>query len=375
MERWAFDRIKQDLDQKIILLSGPRQVGKTTLSRSLFSRYSYLNYDVPEHRVAVQKKDWNRLSDLVIFDELHKMKNWKSWIKGIYDVEGVLPRLLITGSAKLDVARKMGDSLAGRHFLYRLHPFCLKELASQMDEGECFRRLMTVGGFPEPFLANDITYYNRWRRSHLDIILRQDLLDVENVKQIQNIETLIELLRMRVGSTVSYAALARDLECDATTVKRWLTLLENLFIIFTVTPWSKNIARSLLKEPKYYFYDNGQIPIENTGARFENLLACMLYKEMHRLEDVEGKRTALHYLRTKEGKEVDFCFMVDGIPRLLVEAKYGDTNPSPQLKWFAQFFQKNTPQLLQVVGTEFESYLSREGVHVIPITKLVAYLS
>ena len=254
MERWMSARVQQDLERKIVLLSGPRQVGKTTLSKSLFPSYTYLNYDAPEHRVALQKKEWNRASDLVIFDELHKMKNWKSWIKGIYDVEGVSPRLLITGSAKLDIARKMGDSLAGRHFLYRLHPFCIKELASQMDARECFTRLMTVGGFPEPFLINDLTYYDRWRRSHLDIILRQDLLDVENVRQIQSIETLIELLRTRVGSSISYAALARDLERDATTVKRWLSLLENLFVLFKVLPWSKNIARSLLKKPKYYFY-------------------------------------------------------------------------------------------------------------------------
>lgn len=349
MNRDLATPILRDLDKKIVLLTGPRQVGKTTLAKSLVEGAEYFNFDAPEHRSILRAKHWSRQAPLVIFDELHKMKGWKSWIKGIYDTEGVRPRLLVTGSAKLDVARKMGDSLAGRHFLYRLHPLTLNELHGAMKPEEGLRRLMAYGGFPEPFLENDPEFYARWRRSHLDIILRQDLLDLEQVRQIPAIETLIELLRARVGTPVSYEALARDLEVSATTVKRWTILLENLFVLFRVTPWHRNIARALLKSPKFYFYDNGLV-LGDEGARFENLVACALLREAHRREDLQGAKTNLHYLRTKEGREVDFLLVQDGTPRLLLETKWADPEPSKHLAWFAEHFGKAKPATIQIVG-------------------------
>jgi uncharacterized protein len=153
--------------------------------------------------------------------------------------------------------KKVGDSLAGRFFQYRLHPLDIKEahLGLGVSGEEAFERLMAVGGFPEPFLKNDLRFYRRWQQSHTDIILKQDVLEIGSVRDIAAIEMLIALLKSRVGSTVSYASLARDLERDPTTIKRWLQLLENRYVIFPVLPYSKNIAKSLLKSPKYYFYD------------------------------------------------------------------------------------------------------------------------
>jgi hypothetical protein len=160
------------------------------------------------------------------------MNKWKRWLKGIYDTEGVRPRLLVTGSAKLNTYKKVGDSLAGRYFQYRLHPFDLKEVKSSYTPEEAFARLWNCSGFPEPFIDGTQIFYHRWRRSHLDIILRQDLIDIQTVRDIKAIEDLIELLKNNVGSTVSYANLARALEKDAKTVKRWLQLLEDLYVIF-----------------------------------------------------------------------------------------------------------------------------------------------
>ncbi len=257
MERYLEKFIHEDMKEKIILLSGPRQVGKTTLSRQLVESNSYLNYDSSSDRRVILAEEWSRDVRLVIFDELHKMKKWKSWIKGVYDSEGASPALLVTGSARLDTYRKGGESLAGRFFSFRLHPLTVKEICHLLEEkpSKALDDLIRFGGFPEPYLKKSDTFAKRWRRTHTDTIIRQDLLDLERVRDIKSIEILIDLLRTRVGSTTSYTSLANDLQVSIHTVKHWLQILENLYIIFPVRPYHKNITRSLLKESKYYFYD------------------------------------------------------------------------------------------------------------------------
>lgn len=357
MKRYLKKYIQFDLDKKIVLITGPRQCGKTTLAKQLFDQYDYFNYDSAEDRLALKHKTWDRKKPLIIFDELHKMKQWKRWLKGVYDTEGIPPELLVTGSAKLNTYKKVGDSLAGRYFQYRLHPLDLKEAYHlwQQDSEEIFNRLYHCGGFPEPFLNGSESYYKRWRRSHLDIILRQDLIDLHAVRDIKAIETLVLLLKNRVGSSVSYTNLARELERDANTIKRWLLLLENLYIIFRVTPYHKKISRSLLKEPKFYFYDTAQVE-NDKGARLENLVACALLKELDFIEDTHGDNTGLHYLRTKDGKEIDFLITINNKPTHMIEAKWSDMTP---LSAFAHFktFLPHTQQIQLV------KELTRETTH------------
>ena len=347
MERAQADAILTDLKRKTVLLSGPRQVGKTTLSRMLLPEdHDYLNYDHPEHRLLVDQRAWDRAKSLVVLDELHKKKAWKSWLKGIYDVEGIPPALLVTGSARLDTARKTGDSMAGRYFLHRLHPLDVKEVRSQLAPAEALDRILEVGGFPEPFLEGDPAFAGRWRRTHLDIILRQDLPDLIATSNIRSIETLIELLRRRVGATVSHANLARDLQCDAKTVKRWIELLRDLYVLFPVTPFSRKVARSLRKAPKYYLVDTGQVEGDD-GARLENAVACALRKEIDLLEDALGERIGLHYLRTKEGQEVDFVLTRDDQVFLLVEVKRAHPQPTRALQRYQRIFPE--AEAVQVV--------------------------
>lgn len=348
MERNLINHIIADLPSKIVLLSGPRQCGKTTLAKQLRPNFDYLNFDEENDRLKLRKKSWDRKKKLIIFDEIHKMKSWKRWLKGIYDTEGIPPEIIVTGSARLDVHRRVGDSLAGRYFHYRLHPLDLKEAVKNTTENEsaCFERLWQCSGFPEPYLKGDERFYKRWRRSHLDIILRQDLLTQYAAKDISSIETLVLMLKERVGSRISYSNLARDLECDAKTIKRWLLLLENLYVIFKVTPHHKKIARSVLKEPKYYFYD--YVHVSDPGARLENIVACSLQKELHYLEDVNGSDTSLHYLRTKDGKEIDFLVLVDKTPTHMIEVKTSDTSPSNSFIHFSKFLPKSCA-LLQLV--------------------------
>jgi len=340
MKRYLTKYIKEDLDKKIILLTGPRQTGKTTLSKMLGDDFDYFNYDNVDDRLGLKEGSWDRSKPLVIFDELHKLKNWKSWLKGIYDKEGIPPSLLVTGSARLDTYKKVGDSLAGRFFQFRLHPLDLKEINTYLkpDDPEVeLDKLLAFGGFPEPFLNGTSRFYNRWKKSHLDIILKQDLIDIENVQQITQIETLIQLLKHRVGSPVSYSSLAQDLQCSDKTVKRWLTILENMYVLFKVPPFHKNIARAIQKAPKFYFYDTGQV-LGEKGVKLENAVACAIQKELHFLEDCLGEEGDLYYVKNKDGKEIDFCISKNNTPSLLVEVKWNDNSLSPNFEIFKKFF-------------------------------------
>ena len=370
MRRYLEESIKQDLKEKIVILSGPRQVGKTTLSKQLIPAFVYLNFDSSSDRNILRKQEWDRDAQLVIFDELHKMKNWKSWIKGIYDTEGIPPSLLVTGSARIETARKGGDSLAGRFFSYRLHPLSVKEICRFLKEEpkSALDKLIRLGGFPEPYMKGKESFAKRWRRTHVDTIIRQDLIDLEKVRDIKSIEILIDLLKTRVGSSTSYSSLAEDLQVSIHTVKHWLQILENLYVIFPVRPYHRNIARSILKEPKYYFYDTGAVE-GGIGAKLENVVALELLKELHFIEDTTGSKVSLHYIRDKLKNEVDFLAVVDGQPVLMLEVKVSDDSFSKSLYRF-QGFLKGTKSV-QVVY-HLDRRKSSKQVNMMPVHEFLA---
>ncbi len=367
IQRSISKKLISDLDRKIVILAGPRQCGKTTFSKSINQTYEYLNYDILEDRSQIIKQEWDRSKDLLILDELHKMPKWKSWLKGMYDKNGVVPqKILVTGSARLDTFKKTGDSLAGRHFYYRLHPFDIKELIEcgfNKNPEDILNTMMAVGGYPEPFLMNDIQEYRRWRKGHLDIILKHDLIDLETIRDLQSIQILIEILRSKVGSGISVNSLATDLSKDPKTVQKWLDHLEDLFVIFKLTPYSKDISRSLKKEPKFYFYDTGLID-DNESAKLENIVACALLKEVHRLSDAEGIEFKLQYLKVKGGREIDFVIVPTEKSRFatLVEVKTSETDASPNFKLFSPFF-KNSKKI-QVVMNLSKKFTTASGIEV-----------
>jgi len=369
MDRYLKTNITNDLNSKIVLLTGPRQSGKTTLAKKITPSYDYLNADLSEDVLIIKEKKWDRNKQLIIFDELHKIDKWKKFIKGIYDKEGVTPQLLVTGSAKLDTYKKVGDSLAGRYFQYRLYPLDLHELKLYWqtdDQQQAFSRLMSCSGFPEPFLSGEQTFYRRWQKSHHDIILRQDLIDYESVRNIKSIEILVELLRQRVGSGVSYANLAHDLQRDPNTIKRWCTILENMYIIFRATPYHNNIARSILKEPKFYFYDTALIA--NEGAKLENLTAFSLLKWLHWLEDVKGYNVSLNYCRTKDSREIDFMCTIED-RKYFIEVKTSDHNLSPHFAFFRKFHPN--AHYVQLVLNLDRDYTYQDGTK---IMRLIPWL-
>jgi len=205
---------------------------------------------------------------------------------------------------------------------------------------------MNIGGFPEPFLKGSQRFYNRWKQSHINMILREDMLSLSAVRDIQSVETLIEMLRSRVGSPVSANSLARDLQKSPNTIQNWLKLLEDLYVIFKISPFHKNIARALLKEPKYYFYDNAMVQGDK-GARLENLVACALLKEIHRLQDADGEQYSLNYIRDKDGREIDFLVSRQHQPLKLIEVKWKDQKLSAN---FNIFLADEPLARVQVVG-------------------------
>lgn len=375
MKRYLYKELKQYVGKKILLLSGPRQVGKTTLSKVLFENFDYLNFDRLSDRKKIVAEEWNREADLIIFDEIHKMKKWKQWLKGIYDTEDK-KNFLVTGSARLDPHRKVGDSMAGRYFQYRLMPFCLKELAQNKyhNPKDNLDNLMMLSGFPEPLFSNSESFYKKWRKSHLDIIVRQDIAEIETVKRITDLEFLIELMKSKVGSILSYSSLREDLLTDDKTIKRWLTIFENSYLLFKITPFSKNILHSTKKAPKYYFYDFPRI--EDKGARLENLVALSLLKEIYFLNDTQGEDYSLHFLRDKDQNEVDFVITKNKNPIIAIEVKTSDTEISASFKKLTNQLLKQFPELkrIQLVKNLERDFSNKEGIKVLNLEKYLANL-
>ena len=335
--------LKKYLDKKILLISGPRQCGKTTLAKMISANHDYINFDNVKDRLILKEQSWDRKKEYIIFDELHKKQNWKRWLKGVFDSEGIPPGLLVTGSAKMDIYKKAGDSMAGRFFSFRLFPLSLKELCQNPSRNKAqiiMDRLLSYSGFPEPYLEADQTFYNLWEKTHIDTIIRQDLIDLESPRYITKIETLIELLKNSVGNPVSCAHLAEKLEgCSPKTVQVWLEWLERLYIVFKVSPYSKSISRSLKKMPKYYFY-NWSLVKHDKGLMFENFIACALLKENQLREDVKGEKRGLHYLRNKNKQEVDFLLTSDQKAVALIESKWSSDSLHPHFKVFSGYFNK-----------------------------------
>ena len=381
--RAMYKQLWEDLisEKSMILLSGPRQVGKTTFIQDIvgtaYMNKAYFNWDIIDNRKTLiddpyffQSMDLkDKTRPLVVLDEIHKYRHWKDYLKGVYDKfhDGYV--FAILGSGRLDISKRAGDAMTGRFLEMHLFPFTIAELSACRTEINSFLKdpfcgldqinvkqsastweiLFNLGGFPEPFLSGRQSTWRRWSVNYGRQIIRNDIRSLADVKLIEDIETLFSLLPTRVGSPVSMNNLAKDMQVSFPSVKSWLSLFDHFYLTFRISPWTKQISRSILKEKKVYLFNYPLVP--DAALRFENMVALELLRAVRSWNEWGWGNFDLHYLRNKEKEEVDFLITNEREPILLIEAKLSDTTPSSSLLEFQAILKVPAIQLVHTPST------------------------
>ena len=366
-------------DKQMIFLSGPRQVGKTTLAKEIakeFKNNIYFNWDVLEYKKLLIKnptffEDINRQDEsmpIVIFDEIHKYKHWKNYLKGIYDQFASDYKFLVSGSGRLDLYQKGGDSLAGRYFQFHLFPFTVAELSGRKrnfnefiktpitnfdindkkSTQKIWQTLFNIGGFPEPFVKGTDTFFIKWIKNYASQIIREDIRSIYDIKNIDNIELLFTFLPSKVGSPLSINNIAQELQVSFESVKEWLKLFEVFYLTFRVGPWTRKISRAILKEKKLYLFNYPEI--EDESYKFENMVALEFLRAIYSWNEYGYGKFTLHYIRNKEKEEVNFLIANNNVPIILIETKLSDDKPAKNLIKFQKILNIPAVQLVNKEG-------------------------
>ena len=373
LKRYITDHLRLHLanHRQMAFLSGPRQVGKTTVSHSVIAaepKSKYLNWDNVEDRQrallspsslcdTLYLDDIEAAIKVCAIDEFHKQAIWRNFLKSIYDTYPAL-NMLITGSGMLQKFGRGGDSLIGRFFPYTLHPLSVAELVRNEPESnqlihdtpreiphDQWEALIKFGGFPEPFLTANTSFHNQWQGSWHDQLLREEVRDLTRVQELSQIETLAVLLQNQTGSLTSYSSFARQMGCSVDSIRRWLEILQSLFFCFKITPWFKNLNRALRKGPKFYMWDWSLLG--DLRARCENLVASSLFKATQFWTETGQGQFSLHFVRDKEKREVDFLVAKEGEPWILIRVESSSlAELSPHLLYFKK--KLNVPHALQL---------------------------
>lgn len=364
-ERYIKKPVSEDLNNKMVFIGGPRQVGKTTFSLTFLQEQSenhpgYLNWDNVMTRSSLLGGELPPNQPCIVLDEIHKFARWRNLVKGFYDTNKSQVKFIITGSARLDYYRKGGDSLQGRYHFYRLHPFSPLELSPTPSKSD-LDALLQFGGFPEPLLKSEMRFWRRWQREHIQRVVYEDIRDLENIKEISLLELLAEALPDRVGAPLSVKNLKELLQVAHETVERWLKIFERMFFCFRIPPFGSPKIRAVKKEQKLYLWDWSLVP--EPGARFENFIACQLLKYCHFIEDTEGYRMELRFLRDTDRREVDFVVLKEGAPFFAVECKTGERNLNPCLFYFQE--RTEIPAFYQVHQGK-KDYI-KNGIRALPV--------
>jgi predicted AAA+ superfamily ATPase len=385
---------------KSAFLSGPRQVGKTTIALDYGNSYTnnfYFTWDSLNDRqqlLAGQKtlllemlsSNLSTKPIVVILDEIHKYKDWKNYVKGFIDLSKDRAHTIVTGSSKLNVYRRGGDSMMGRYFLYRIHPLSLREITApsfsldviQMPVSlapDALQQLFDFGGFPEPFVNGTTRFHKRWQLLRHQQLFTEDIRELTRIQEIKLLETLTAFLQLQAAQLLNYATLASKVRVSEPTIRTWIETLEQFYYCFTVRPWQGNLARSLIKTPKLFLWD-WSLVIES-GHRWENLIACHLYKAVDFWTDAGFGAYALYYVRDKEHREVDFLITKDSKPWALIEVK--SSAKEPISKWLL-YYQKATqaPYAFQVVidlpYKELNCFSCPGEVKIVPATTFLLQL-
>ncbi|MBI2604502.1 MAG: ATP-binding protein [Deltaproteobacteria bacterium] len=373
----------------MIFVSGPRQVGKTTLFTQLSKSLpgSIYNWDrLPDRRRITAEPDSLFEGDSVYFDEIHKFPRWKNFLKGGFDAHGDHCKIHVTGSARLDVYRRGGDSLLGRYIKYTMHPFTAGEILGvnrkpleplELDAVlreakpgsseliETWKLLERFGGFPEPFTKANDRHYNQWLQNRHERLVREDIRDMTRIRELSLFESMVALLPSKIGSPLSLNSLKEDLSVSHDSIRLWLSLLEEFYYLFGLPCHSEKVARSLKKERKIYLWDWSEI--DDPAIRFENMVACHLNKFVDYMTDSGLAKCSLRYFRDKERNEVDFIVLKNRNPWFMVEAKLNDR--SIQKALLSGSKKHGSPPCIQLVndfGTSSHRKIDGMDYYVMP---------
>jgi len=379
-------------------ITGPRQVGKTTLAKQLGEKsgdFSYWNWDDSETKKIWSTKpktliESSTQNSLIIFDEIHKAKRWRNTLKGLYDGFHESNLFIVTGSARLDTLKRGGDSLMGRQFTFRLHPYSVRELTGKPKTpdqfieffktptaktsktvNEVYDWLTKFGGFPDPFHKQSERFQRMWSRGRLEKIVKQDLFDLTHVHDLSQFEVLALMIKERVGSLLSYRSIAEDIQLNEVTTKQRLQHLECVYWHYLVSPLAKNVVSAIKKAAKAYLWDWAEVP--DPAARLENMVVSHLLKAAHFWSDLGYGEFDLRFIRDKQQREVDLVLLKDGSPWLLVEVKSRDTAPNKPLV----HFRKNWPKALAVQLVDeanYYRYHKDADLHVVSVRNFLAEL-
>ena len=368
LRRYLQSAVEHDLSRKMVFVGGPRQVGKTQLGKMIISDpAAYLGFDIPAHRNAIFRGELPP-TEAWFFDEIHKYRAWRNYLKGLYDAAGGRKRILVTGSARLDFYRFGGDSLQGRYYYLRLHPLSLAEVGGSTRED--LAALLQLSGFPEPFLGGSDTEARRWSLAYCERMVREEVTSLESISDLSKLELLVNALPARVGSPLSINALREDLQVSHPTVARWLDVLERLYAIFRVPPFGAPRLRAVKKEQKHYHFD--WTVVGDPAARFENLVASHLLKWAHYQMDTQGRAVELRYFRDIDGREVDFVLIDQGKAIGFVECKWDDAEASSSLRYLRQRFPSVPAWQVSAVGKK--DFETADGIRVAPGVALLRQL-
>ncbi|MBI1869776.1 MAG: ATP-binding protein [Chlamydiae bacterium] len=385
-------------------IAGPRQIGKTTAVQRFLKEegqdHLYYNWDTATVKRKYIANPLFFIEDIpsdhnqswVAFDEIHKYPKWKNLLKGYYDEWHEKTQFIVTGSARLDLFRRSGDSLVGRYFLFKMLPLGVREIVSNprsspnpewtpkdaspifpeanRDFGEALDHLIHLTGYPEPLSVGTEEFYTRWRDQHISLILHEDLRDLTKITQIQKLETLLYLLPERIGAPLSLNSLVTPLEVAHGSIRSWLEAMKRVYLIFSIKPWTARLSRSILREEKYYFWDWGMA--DKVGAKFENFVAVQLQRAISCWNEKGKGNFQLHYIRTKEGQEIDFAITNKNKVVLLIEAKENETSLSKSLPYFQEKVQSDLA--IQVVNKRNIYIQKGKGLYIVGADRLFSLL-
>lgn len=340
-------------------IAGPRQCGKTTIAVNKLKEEGtesfYYNWDRQQVRKRYRTEADMLETDLagrskkgkiwVCFDEIHKMPKWKNILKDVFDTHEDKVNFIITGSARLDVMRKAGDSLLGRYFMFRLNPLMMAEvlgrkiqhimpenkpadyvdklLSNTKAETGTMDDFLSLSAFPEPLLSGNRVAAAKWHDNYFEKVTKEELRDVSAIRNLEWVINLLYMLPSRIGSPLSLESLRQDLEVNYATVKNYMNYLALTYAVFQLQPFYENIKKSIKKEKKAYFHN--YFLVDNEAARFENFIALELKARIDLWNDATADKYGLFYLRTRDKKETDFLITKNKKPYVMFEAKLSDT--------------------------------------------------